>query len=171
MADLDVSDCVFCGIVAGTEPATIVGTWPDVMAFAEIDPLAPGHTLVIPKGHMTKASDGAYDFSKVMRRAAEVSANFAASNIIVSNGRAAKQSVEHLHVHVIPRAEGDGLMLPWGTTGNPHDPHWCRVAERYRDPLAELVRLKDGPRDEGYRAAKDAAWEQARHVLNKERTR
>lgn len=146
------ADCVFCGIIAGTEPATIVREWPDAIAFLPLNPVAPpdGHVLVVPRVHVPDAVMRPDVTAATTARAAELAAANDASNIITSVGRAATQSVFHLHIHVIRREAGDQLMVPWGTTGDPHAPHWCRVADELsgragqaEETLAEVRRLCD----------------------------
>lgn len=141
-----MNDCVFCGIVAGTEPATIVREWPDAVAFLAHDPVTPGHVLVIPREHVADAVDSPGVTAATMRRAAQLAAHHPASNIITSVGAAASQTVYHLHVHVIPRVEDDGLMVPWGTTGDPHAPHRCGGMDRLRDRLMAELAARKGPR-------------------------
>jgi histidine triad (HIT) family protein len=140
----DVTDhsphCVFCGIISGAEPATIVREWPDALAFVPLGPVIPdgGHVLVVPRRHVADAVEDPAVTAVTMARAAELAAGHEASNILTSVGKAATQSIFHLHVHVIRRAVGDQLMVPWGTTGNPHDPHSCArsaKAEAERDQL------------------------------------
>lgn len=109
--------CVFCGIIVGTEPATIVQHWTDVVAFVPLNPVTDGHLLVIPRVHVPDAVTDSAITAMTMARAAELARTYSASNILTSVGRAATQSVFHLHIHVIPRAQGDQLALPWGTTG------------------------------------------------------
>jgi histidine triad (HIT) family protein len=112
-----MSDCLFCRIVAGEIPATIVFQNDDVIAFDDISPQAPIHTLIIPRRHFANLSDGI--------DAATVGAVFSAVpvvadlkgvsedgyRIIVNNGRNANQSVGHLHVHVLGGAEMSHHML------------------------------------------------------------
>lgn len=129
--------CPFCAIAAGEGPAVMVREWPDAVAFIPLDPVCDGHTLVVPRQHVADAVENLAVTAATMARAAELAARWPSSNIVTSVGAPAKQSVFHLHIHVIPRAEGDQLMVPWGTTGNPHDPHWCRVAERLQRELDE----------------------------------
>ena len=111
------SPCVFCEIVAGRSPATIVREWHNALAFVPLNPVVEGHTLVIPKRHVP-------DFATFERMAtASAEAMYAAAelardmdrpmNLITSKGREATQSVFHLHLHLVPRAENDGLALPW----------------------------------------------------------
>lgn len=106
-------DCVFCAIVAGTSPATVVQGWPDALAIRPRGGVNDGHVLVLPRVHVPDASADPEVTAAVMRRAAELMAGHDAANIITSKGSVATQTVFHLHVHVVPRAAGDGLPLPW----------------------------------------------------------
>lgn len=119
------TECVFCGIVAGTQPSVTVKRWPEALAFLPLNPVTGGHVLVVPRTHVTDAAESPMVTALVMARSAELAGMYDAANILTSIGADATQSVMHLHVHVIPRRVGDGLMLPWGTTGDPHEPHRC----------------------------------------------
>lgn len=136
-----MSPCVFCEIVAGTSPATILGEWPDAIALIPLNPVSPRHFLVIPRLHVADATTDPEVTLATMRRAVELASWFDASNILTSVGAAATQSIFHLHFHVVGRIVDDRLMMPWGTTGDPHAPHWCEVAEelqkRIRDSVTE----------------------------------
>ena len=113
-------DCIFCKIVAGTLPATIVDEDERTLAFMDINPATRGHALVIPRAH---ASDlhaiGADDLQAcalaAQRLARRARARLGADgvNLINSCGAAAWQTVFHFHVHVVPRYVGDPLELPW----------------------------------------------------------
>lgn len=106
--------CPFCEIVAGRAPATVVWEWPDALAIVPLAPVVDGHTLVIPKTHVADFATGAYVSAMTMHRAAELAAETdQPMNLITSRGREATQSVFHLHLHLVPRAENDGLALPW----------------------------------------------------------
>lgn len=134
-----MSDCIFCKIVAGTAPARMVREWQDAIAFRDKNELVPdGHILVVPRVHVANAIEDPAVTGMVMAHAAEMAAEFEFSNLLTSTGRPATQSVFHLHAHVVRRAAGDGLMLPWGTTGNPHAPHACTRALAAEEKLAEL---------------------------------
>jgi histidine triad (HIT) family protein len=133
-----LSDCVFCRIVAGTDPATMVAWWPDAVAFLPLNPVVVGHTLVIPRAHVRDAVEDPGVTAFTMMRAVELASGLPASNILTSVGKAATQSVMHLHIHVVPRSVGDQLMVPWGTTGDPHEPHRCKEIDRL---TAEVERL------------------------------
>lgn len=134
-------DCVFCRIIAGAESATVLQTWSDAIAIAPLGPVVDEHTLVIPRRHVADAAERPAVTGLVMAHAAEVAQQWPSANIITSIGAPAKQSVFHLHIHVVPRADGDGLMLPWGTTGDPHEPHWCDKAEQLYRQLQGATEL------------------------------
>jgi histidine triad (HIT) family protein len=105
--------CPFCEIVAGRAPATFVHEWSDTIAIVPLNPVVEGHILVIPKRHVRDfASDPAVS-ADTMRRAAQLAQGPQPMNLITSRGREATQSVWHLHLHLVPRAAGDGLALPW----------------------------------------------------------
>lgn len=105
--------CVFCAIVAGTAEATVVRQWTDAVAIRPLNPVTPGHVLVIPNVHVDDVGDDPAVSARAMACAAELAAELPAANVITSKGSAATQTVFHLHVHVVPRAAGDGLPLPW----------------------------------------------------------
>jgi histidine triad (HIT) family protein len=135
-----MSDCVFCKIVAGDAPAEIVGQWPETIAIRPLNPVVPGHTLVLPTTHVRDAGEDPDVTATTMRRVARLSrvilpADF---NIITSAGPAATQTVFHLHVHLVPRVPGDGLALPWTGQHQPRIPDRGdpRRAARAADPHA-----------------------------------
>jgi histidine triad (HIT) family protein len=113
-------DCLFCKIVAGEIPATIVAEDERTVAFMDINPATRGHALVVPREHAADvfAIDPADLLAVAVaaqglaRRARE---NLGADgvNLLNSNGPAAWQTVFHFHMHVIPRYAGDPLRLPW----------------------------------------------------------
>lgn len=111
-----MSACVFCDIVEGIAPAEVVAEWASAAAIVPLNPVVSGHVLVIPRHHVRDAVDDPHTTAVVMGHVAEIAEP--PCNIITSVGREATQSVFHLHVHVVPRAEGDGLALPW--TGQTH---------------------------------------------------
>jgi histidine triad (HIT) family protein len=111
MAAMMNLECVFCRIVDGTEPVRNERRWADTMAFEPLNPVTPGHLLVIPTRHVRDFTEDPYISGRVMRRAAEIAVP--PCNLITSAGEEATQSVMHLHVHIVPRSAGDGLALPW----------------------------------------------------------
>lgn len=106
--------CVFCEIIAGRAPATVVRAWPDTIAIHPRHPVTPGHVLVIPRAHVPDAATDHLITGTTTARASEIGAALTAPhNLITSIGSEATQTVFHLHVHVVPRHTGDGLPLPW----------------------------------------------------------
>ena len=108
-------DCLFCSIVAGDIPSRTVADTEDTLAFLDVNPLAPGHTLVIPKGHHetiaetpTDAMSAVFDTIATLTPAAETAVDADASIVGFNNGRAAGQEIPHLHGHIVPRFHDDG---------------------------------------------------------------
>ena len=114
-----MTDCIFCAIVAGQSPASVVLDEPDVLAFMDIRPFTPGHLLVIPKRHASGLAqldpdDGAKVFAAGQRIATAMRASdlpIEGVNLFLADGVAAGQEVFHVHLHVIPRTPGDGFGL------------------------------------------------------------
>ncbi|MFD5433749.1 HIT family protein [Kitasatospora sp. NPDC127067] len=105
--------CVFCAIAAGLAPAQTVARWPDALAIVPLSPVTDGHLLVLPTSHVPDAVFDPDVTAATMRRAAELAQGAGPANLITSIGPAATQSVEHLHIHLVPRRAHDGLHLPW----------------------------------------------------------
>ena len=115
-----MADCIFCKIIAGQIPCTKVHEDANVLVFMDINPISPGHTLVVPKKHYEAitempAEEAAALYKPIPALAAAVKAALKAEalNVLQNNGRAAGQAVDHLHVHLIPRRAGDGLGFRW----------------------------------------------------------
>jgi histidine triad (HIT) family protein len=124
-----VDDCLFCRIVAGELPSTRVHEDDRVIAIMDIFPATRGHVLVIPRAHSRDLHEVAESDLAAAASAARRVAGLAVSGlhadgvtIMQSNGAAAWQTVFHYHVHVIPRYEGDPLVLPWRPGAAPADP-------------------------------------------------
>ena len=118
-----MSDCIFCGIVAGTIPSKKVLETDTCLAFLDIFPANRGHTLVIPKKHVLDIHDAdgqTYaDVAATAKRAADllqISLNSEGTTIFQMSKEAGWQTVFHLHMHVIPRWSGDALHKPWDIT-------------------------------------------------------
>ena len=105
-------DCVFCAIVAYEAPALVLYRWPEALAIVPLEPVTFGHVIVLPKVHVADYTSDPAVSAQVMARAAQVAPY--PSNLITSAGAVATQTVQHLHLHVVPRRGGDGLGLPWG---------------------------------------------------------
>ena len=114
-----MADCVFCQISSGAAPASFVYQDDAVIAFMDIQPVNPGHLLVVPRVHHELM--GEYDDLTltrtwhVVQRAANAVRRSGVPcegvNLLVADGEAAFQDVPHFHVHVIPRRTGDGFGL------------------------------------------------------------
>ena len=109
-----MSDCVFCAIVADELPSHTVHETENALAFLDANPLAEGHTLVVPKDHHERLEDlpaetatGFYDTLHEVVPAVETAVDAPATTVAVNNGEAAGQEVGHVHAHVVPRFEGD----------------------------------------------------------------
>lgn len=81
--------------------------------FEPLNPVVPGHLLVVPDTHVRDAAEDPDVAAGAMEVAATIAQRYTAANIITSIGADATQSVFHLHAHVVPRRPGDGLLLPW----------------------------------------------------------
>src|ERR1041385_258138 len=109
-----MAECLFCRIVSGELPATIVYEDDNSVAFLDHRPLFPGHTLLVPREHVETLGDlsvkivGPYfEAAQLLARAVE-SAMDAEGTFVAMNNRVS-QSVPHLHVHIVPRRKKDGL--------------------------------------------------------------
>lgn len=108
--------CVFCEIIKGNIPSYKIYEDENVYAFLDISDDSIGHTLVIPKNHYENVLDIPYDeLEKVICTVKKISnhfvdnCGFSGVNIMNASGKDAQQSVFHLHFHIIPRKEGDGM--------------------------------------------------------------
>jgi len=129
-----VKPCPFCGVVAGEQPAHVVWSDDEVVAFLDIRPLFEGHTLVVPRDHVETLTDlplaqvGAF-FSRVQSLSAAVRDAMGAQGTFVAMNNRVSQSVPHLHVHVVPRTKGDGLKgFFWPRTRYGSDERAAEVA-------------------------------------------
>jgi histidine triad (HIT) family protein len=138
-------DCVFCKIVAGAAPASIVYSDEKVLAFMDVRPVNPGHVLVIPKTHVAGLADlgeetGAHMFKVGMRIADGVKRSGVKCegvNLLLSDGRAAFQEIFHVHLHVIPRFKGDSLRISFGRQyeSKPEEEELEKTASKIREVL------------------------------------
>ncbi|GAA2531197.1 HIT family protein [Mycolicibacterium diernhoferi] len=114
--------CVFCAITAGDAPAIRIYEDEDLLAILDIRPFTRGHTLVLPKQHTVDLTDTPPETVAAMvtlgqriARAARISGLHAdGNNIAINDGKAAFQSVFHIHLHVVPRHSGDKLSFAKG---------------------------------------------------------
>ncbi|WP_423463751.1 HIT family protein [Promicromonospora sp. MS192] len=132
------AECVFCQIVAGTAPSTAVYEDDRTLAFMNIAPATPGHLLVIPKAHATDLLDvppadltAAARTAQVMARRVMEVLGADGVNLVHATGPVAGQTVFHVHLHVLPRYDGDAVAGMW--TPTPGDPEAIRrVGEKLR---------------------------------------
>ncbi|HET8581378.1 MAG TPA: HIT family protein [Candidatus Paceibacterota bacterium] len=111
-------ECLFCKIAKGELPSFTIYEDERTLAFLDINPVNPGHTLVIPKAHATNifdisADDWAAVCETVRAIAGPIERALGASgvNLMMNNRETAGQVIDHPHVHIIPRQKGDGLHL------------------------------------------------------------
>lgn len=133
--------CAFCAIVAGERPAHRVLDDEVAVAFLDIRPLFPGHTLVVPRDHHETLADLPADllapfFARVQRLSRAMEEGLGAAGSFVAENNRVSQSVPHLHVHVVPRNRKDGLRgFFWPRTRYPDDTAAEEVAARLRKAL------------------------------------
>lgn len=140
-----MSSCVFCAIIAGTAPAVRVHEDDDFLAILDIRPIVRGHTLVLPKRHHVDLTDtpadtlaGMVKLGQRIAQAARASGLQAdGNNVVINDGKAAFQSVFHIHLHVAPRQDGDKLSFAKGLVVR-RDPDREATAQILRDALALL---------------------------------
>jgi histidine triad (HIT) family protein len=106
--------CLFCAVLAGSEPSHVVLDEPDVVAFLDHRPVFKGHVLVIPRMHVVTLPDLPAEllapvFGVVARCATAMVEGLGADGSWVAQNNIVSQAVPHLHVHVVPRRRGDGL--------------------------------------------------------------
>ena len=122
-------DCIFCKVLAGELPATIIDEDERTISFMDIAPATRGHALVIPRVHSAdllsvEPEDLAAAALAAQRLARRMKERLGADgvNLLNSCGAVAFQTVFHFHIHVIPRYEGDPLRLPWvPAAGDPQE--------------------------------------------------
>jgi histidine triad (HIT) family protein len=143
-----IGDCQFCSIVNGDDPDVREVFRDDhVVVFFPLEPATLGHTLVVPRrhisdiwsldhttaGHLARAT---VDLAKAVRHAMEPHG----LNVIQSNGEAATQTVMHLHIHVVPRWSGDAVGRIWppetGYSEDQKDDAWDAIRDAYRSTLS-----------------------------------
>lgn len=140
---VDSAECIFCQIVDKKIPCHRVYEDERTLAFADINPLAPGHTLVIPKTHVENLMEitpgdlaAVHQTCQKVARAMQQAINAPGITVLQLNGRAANQVVMHYHVHLVPRnRDKDGLtILEWeAKPGN------ARTIERNANKIAEAI--------------------------------
>lgn len=141
--------CIFCDIIHGAAEVSICYEDATAIAFMDIQPVNQGHVLVVPREHYESLEDlpreiGRHLHDVALRLAYTVkkTTNCPGMNIVVNSGAAAGQDVFHFHVHVIPRAPGDGFDIPLPFPGSSMparerlDVMAARIVTQARNPVA-----------------------------------
>ena len=139
-----MENCIFCKIVRGEIPGTIIYEDDKVLSFLDINPINPGHALVIPKEHLEFLADMSSDLAEPMWEAGrKVAAALRNADIrcegislLLADGSPAGQEVPHVHLHVIPRYSGDksGFRFP-PDRKKPEGEEWDNIAESIRSNI------------------------------------
>ncbi len=139
--------CIFCDIIHGAAEVSVCYEDSVALAFMDIQPVNPGHALVVPRQHYESFLDLPQDLGRhlfdvamqlapVIRRVSDAEG----MNVVVSSGAAAGQDVYHFHVHVVPRRAGDGFEVPLPFPGSPMqdrthlDMMAARIISAFHDP-------------------------------------
>lgn len=156
-----VDACIFCQIVEKKIPAFILYEDEKCMAFLDINPLAPGHTLVIPKEHVENIFDIEEDLLKhIITTAQKISKSMREKmgaegvNLFQASGLSAEQSIFHFHLHIIPRKPNDNLNLnEWwrSKVGKTNKEQMEKIAKLLKIEIKEEVKEeKERSKDEVY---------------------
>jgi len=136
---------IFAKILRGEFPCHKVYEDDHVLAFLDIMPRSPGHTLVIPKRHTVDLTDTPPDIvaamvtigQRIARAARQSGLHADGNNVVINDGKAAFQSVFHIHLHVLPRQSGDKLSFAKGMLLR-RDPNREESGRLLREALAQL---------------------------------
>jgi histidine triad (HIT) family protein len=139
VAEASATACTFCRIVAGELPASLVHDDADVLAFMDVNPVNPGHVLVVPRRHYASLADlpdpvDARLFVVAQRLAAALrksGVRCEGVNLFLADGAAAGQDVFHCHLHVRPRYAGDAVRHIYDP-GHPTRSELDAIAARIR---------------------------------------
>ena len=111
-------DCIFCKIIHGEIPSVKIYEDENVVAFLDIYPINPGHTLVVPKRHVEylhelKDDEAAALINAVKKLAPRIVEAMGADgyNVVTNNGRVAGQVIFHVHFHIVPRFRDDNCRF------------------------------------------------------------
>ena len=136
-----MDNCIFCEIVKGDSTASIIFEDQTCLVFMDIQPVNPGHALVIPKVHAASLSELDPDIGGRLFQAAQLTAQAIRKsqircegiNLFLADGKAAGQDVFHVHLHVIPRYSGDGFGF------NFSDQYWKKPSREELDASAKNI--------------------------------
>lgn len=134
-----MEECIFCKIVRREVKAEKIYEAENVLSFLDINPRAPGHSLVIPKKHVETLADledelvaDVFKATKKVVLMLKKAIHPDAFIIGINDGRAAGQEIPHLHVNIIPRFRGDGGKPVHGVVDNPPSEEISETAEKIR---------------------------------------
>ena len=115
-----MADCIFCKIAGGEIPSYTVYEDNDFRAIMDIAPASKGHVIILPKVHAADVfeleediASKIYVVAQKIAKAVKEATGCDGVNILQNNGEAAGQTVFHLHMHVIPRWNNDGIKIKW----------------------------------------------------------
>tara|TARA_B100002003_G_C13644547_1_gene328471 strand:- start:46 stop:477 length:432 start_codon:yes stop_codon:yes gene_type:complete len=141
-----MNDCILCSIIAGESPVSSIHEDDVALALLTIDPINPGHVMVIPKKHFTYLDDMDEDtgmhLMKIALRVQKAIRNSGVHcegiNLFLADGEAAFQDVFHVHLHIFPRFKGDSFKINADFTVKPSREELDEVAEKIRQAYKSL---------------------------------
>lgn len=128
-------DCIFCKIVKGDIPSATICETPDFKVILDVSPANAGHALIITKEHFdnifqmdAETAGKLFSLATVVARAIKDETGCEGLNVVQNNGEVAGQTVNHFHLHLIPRFKGDDVKVTW------------KQGETNSEDLAELAK-------------------------------
>lgn len=113
-------DCIFCKIAKGEIPSATIYETSEFKVMLDVAPANKGHALIIPKEHFDnifeidgETAGKLFSLATVVARAIKEETDCDGMNIVQNNGEVAGQTVNHFHLHLIPRHKDDGINLTW----------------------------------------------------------
>lgn len=155
--------CVFCDVRKIKSKVYDLG---DCVYFEPLNPVVKGHFLVISKTHTTDFSDNPKITARVVEVASELAKN-GEYNLITSKGKNATQSINHLHVHLVPRKPNDNLLLPWSNIADEQKKMLEFVIPRQIDQYTEVGGVSGDWIMHGYNQAIDDMSQRAKEWSKK----
>lgn len=134
-----MSDCLFCKIAEQSVPAEVVYEDASAVAFLDIMPRAPGHTMVVPRSHAGTILDMRPEdigplFTAVQRVVRQIQEALSPDGftIGINHGRVSGQAIDHVHVHIVPRFQNDGGGSLHSIVHNPPQESVAEIAKKLR---------------------------------------
>mgnify|MGYP003877360191 CR=1 FL=1 len=139
MEGIGDNNCLFCRIAKGEIPAYLLHQDEHAMAFLDINPLAPGHTVVIPRAHAATLIDLAepevgplFIALREVTRRVLLAVQAEGATIGINQGEVAGQTIPHLHIHIFPRFSGDGGGSVHSVVNNPPRENLVQMVEKIK---------------------------------------